>query len=296
MWAGLRRPLDPVPAVVALLGISGAAARQLVSVALATSDEAEALLDAVPHVVRSLAVSTLVTAMRCVGEVRGAVLWSETMAARSASPGAGEVFVCASTAKAFDTAENQVLVQALLRVRNAADAADGGGAFASDDPEVRRARHNGARATRFLDHRTLLGVGRTKIDGRQLRRARAGTRRRTYEPAVAMIERAAEAVSVEHLLPLCDARTAAQHDVLAALARGLALPSWMAKDEEVVAGPVRYAHPRGRHGESGRHGIMVGQLLIDVPGRRDGDADVDVIVESPGDIAAAVARARREMS
>ena len=234
VWDALRRPLDPVPALDALFGLSHSSARQLVGTVLATSDEAETLLDGLPQVVRSLAVATSITAMRCVGEVRGAVLWSETLAARSASPGAQEVFICASASKAFDTAENQVLVRALTIVRDSA--------AHSDDPH---ARHNGGRAIRFLDHRTLAGVGRTKMDGRRLRRARAGTRRHTYEPAVAMIERSAEPLAYAHLAPLVDEATAADHDELARLATVLALPRWVVSHGALVGGSVRYRHGEG---------------------------------------------------
>src|SRR5206468_3237831 len=163
----------------ALFGVSPAVTRHMVGVVIATSPEAERLLEAMPNVVRSVAVSTTMRPRRCLGEVRGPVLWSETNAARAASASAGDVFICASPVKAFDTEENQVLVHVLTAIRDAARDADGPGGHAHDDPAARRWRHNGARALRFLEHRTLVDVTRGRPSGRAVRRARAGSRRRT---------------------------------------------------------------------------------------------------------------------
>src|SRR5690606_2786120 len=87
LWRRLALPVEPLEAAEALLGLRQGNARQLLAVAMATSREAEALLDGVPTVLRSLQVSTTKKPIRCEGEIRGPVMWSETMAARSASPG-----------------------------------------------------------------------------------------------------------------------------------------------------------------------------------------------------------------
>ena len=51
--------------------------------------------------------------IRSRGEVRGPVLWSETMSARPPSFGDPDLFVCTSPQRDYDTAENRVLVRAL---------------------------------------------------------------------------------------------------------------------------------------------------------------------------------------
>ena len=72
-----------------------------------------------PTIVRSMAIATTDRAERCVGEIRGPVLWGETMSARSASAGDPGLFVCATTTKAYDTDENRVLKAALAVVHRA---------------------------------------------------------------------------------------------------------------------------------------------------------------------------------
>src|ERR1700704_4466723 len=99
LWRRLVRPFDAASAVEALTGLHSTNARQLVGMHLATSPEADTLLDRMHETVRSLSIATTSSPMRCEGEVRGPILWSETMAARSSSPGAGNAFVCASTPK-----------------------------------------------------------------------------------------------------------------------------------------------------------------------------------------------------
>jgi hypothetical protein len=273
VWARLRRPLDLEPAFDALFGLAPGFTRHMVGVAVATSPEADHLLDAMPQLVRSLAVSTTMKPTRCNGEIRGPVLWSETMAARAASAGASGVFVCASPVKAFDTEENRVLVAALSAIRVAGTRAESSGQ--ADEDAVRRARFNADRALRFLDHRTLVDVTRGPLDGRALRRARAGSRRHTYQPAVEMLEFLAEPLTLEDMRPWLDPRTSAQHDVLAGLVsgleeRGVAMPRLLAEPAGLRAGPVVYRHAR-RHAdgaaETDTGGIVVGPLLVDVPSR-----------------------------
>ena len=135
----LGRPYDPVRVVAALLGLPARVARQVIGASVATSPEAEALLEAMPHIVRSLAIATTDRPERCYGELRGPVLWSETMGARSASAGDPGLFVCSTTTKAFDTDENRVLKAALAAIRRAGADADHGPE--SQHPElIKRAR------------------------------------------------------------------------------------------------------------------------------------------------------------
>ena len=248
LWERLARPLDSAAAAEAVLGLPGTAARQLVGAMLATTDEAETLLERMPFIVRSLTVSTVTKAQRCHGEIRGPVLWSETMGARSASAGDTGLFVCARPEKFFDTPENQLLVAALWAIRDAGRAAEAGGSGDYDDDLLRRARQNGHRATHFLEHRALAEVSRTRPTGRAQRRARAGARRRTYGPALAMLACVAEPLTPGQVALYADKRTAGQHDLLlltllAVAARGVDLPRLRVGHGELHAGPVRFLHP-----------------------------------------------------
>lgn len=265
----LGRPYDPTKVTAALLGLPNRVARQLVGAVLATSDEAEDLLDAMPTIVRSMAIATTDRPERCMGELRGPVLWAETMSARSASAGDPGLFVCATTTKAYDTDENRILKAALDTVHRAAHHAEHGMDSRADDV-LRRARHNGQHAARLLEHQTLAQVPVVRPTGRALRRTRAGTRRNTYHPALALLRRAAEPMSADHLNAFADERTSAQHDLLAATLMRLELvtgaPVVLRSDRGAIAGgPLTYHHPARHDDLDHLDGITIGGVLLDVP-------------------------------
>jgi hypothetical protein len=287
----LARPYDPEKVTAALLGLSARVARQLVGAVLATSEEAEDLLDAMPTIVRSMAIATTDRPERCMGELRGPVLWAETMSARSASAGDPGLFVCATTTKAYDTDENRVLKAALHAVQRAARHAEHGMDRHADDV-LKRARHNGQHATRLLEHQTLTQVPVVRPTARALRRTRAGSRRHTYRPALALLRRAAEPMVADHLNAYADARTRAQHDLLAATIERIEARQGtrmvLRTDRGGVAGgPLTYHHPnRGEGG--GVEGITIDSrfldVLLDVP-------PVDPVIELDAARAALEARA-----
>ena len=280
----LARPYEPDRVTAALLGVPTRVARQLVGSVLATSDEAEHLLHSMPTIVRSLSIATTDQPERCIGEIRGPVLWGETMSARSASAGDPGLFVCATTTKAYDTDENRVLKAALAAVQRAGHNVEH---IADGYPEelLRRARHNSHTASRFLDHQTLMQVPVVRPSGRSLRRTRAGSRRHTYDPALQLLRRAGEPVREEHLSALADERTTAQHDLLAATLQRVDEVTGTSAELRtdrggLTAGPVTFHHV-GRTGEGGHvDGITIADVLLDVPDPLHGDltaarADLD---------------------
>lgn len=202
------------------------------------------------------------------GELRGPVLWAETMSARSASAGDPGLFVCATTTKAYDTDENRVLKAALHAVHRAAHQADH--SADSHNEVVRRARHNGQSAARLLEHQTLAQVPVVRPTGRALRRTRAGSRRHTYHPALALLRRALEPMGINHLNAFADERTRAQHDLFAAT-----IQRWeeatggrviLRSDRGGISGgPLTYHHPGRRDDHDHVDGITVDGVLLDVP-------------------------------
>lgn len=247
--ARLARPYEPARTTAALLGLPPRAARQLVGAVLATCDEAEDLLDAMPRIVRSLSIATTDRPQRCHGELRGPVLWSETMSARSASAGDPGLFVCSTTTKAYDTDENRVLKAALATIARAGRDATHGLDLHGDEV-LRRARHNEHRARHLLEHRTLSAVPVARITGRAMRRTRAGSRRHTYQPAVAFVVRSHEPLRAIHLQSYAPRATQADHDLLAAAlaaldARADHIMSLRTMHGSLVAGPIRYEHLGG---------------------------------------------------
>jgi len=265
----LARPYDPERVTAALLGLPNRVARQLVGAVLATSDEAEDLLEAMPAIVRSMAIATTDRAERCMGELRGPVLWAETMSARSASAGDPGLFVCATTTKAYDTDENRVLKAALDAIRRAARNAEHGMDSHADDV-VRRARHNGQHSAHLMEHQTLAQVPVVRPTGRALRRTRAGSRRHTYRPALALLRRAAEPMGADHLRAFADERTTGQLDLLGAVVERVeqvtGAPLVLRSDRgAITGGPITFHHPDRDDDAHPGHGITVGGLLVTDP-------------------------------
>lgn len=270
LWSMLRRPFDLAEVVDAALGLPEATVDQLIGSRLATCPESERLLHRMPVISRALATTVSSRPERCVGELRGPVLWSETTAARGASAGAPDVYVCSVPRRDYDLEENRVLVAALVAIRDAGRAADLLPADAYDDETLRHARSNGHRATRWLQSAQLAKVPRTRPTGREIRRVRAGTRRSTYLPALRVLEEAYEPLSADELAPYCDRRTSAQHRLLVQLVdalerRGTLIPHFRANRGGLRAGPIEYYHPRVRGERDRVHGILVNDVLIDVP-------------------------------
>lgn len=274
LWSRLARPYEMVPTVAAVIGLPIRSVAQLVGVAVATSPEAQALLETFPKTIRSLATSVHSQAERCIGSLRGPVLWSETMSARSASFGDPDLFVCAAPSRAYDIDENHVLTYALAEVKEAARVAvEAAGEGSGDSAALRQVRHNGAEAARFLDHPSLRDVSHRKPRARAIKRTRSGKHRKWYAAALRMVERATTPLTAADVRGWCDERTRAQHHVLMGVVNRLErsgtvrLPEFRAERGALYAGPVQYSHPTFLGDRSTASGVIVGQLLIDVPDR-----------------------------
>lgn len=275
IWDRFTAPFDAAEAIDALVGPTQGASRQVVGAVIATSDEAHSLLTQMPQAVRSLAISTTVRAERCVGQVRGPILWSETAAAQSAAAGDMGILVCSLPQKEYDTPQNQVLVAALSSVHRAAHAVDGGVPEVLAEAIVHEARVNGGRAKHYLDHRALSGISAKSPSGRDLLRTRSGNRRRTYEGAVAMLARAGRPLDGERadglLAPLVDVASATEHRVLAALlsraeARGHGPIGLRLEHGAVEGGRIVYRNHRHASADGAPAGIFVGEVRVDCGG------------------------------
>jgi hypothetical protein len=272
IWSRLARPFSTPETVEAVLGLPPKVVRQYAGALTATSEEAVALVDAMPRAIRSLATSMEANAVRCRGELRGPILWSETMSARASSNGDEDLFVCAAPGRAYDITENRVLVAALDSIRNASDEAQAISEDAYDDVHLRWARRMGDRAKSYLNHPSLRSVARERPSGRAIKRTRSGKSHKTYQPALEMLERADHPLGPRTLAGFVDQRTRAQHAVLMGLvdaleSGGSRLPDFRAENGALYAGPLQYHHPRKRGSTTRVSGILLGTLLIDVPDR-----------------------------
>jgi hypothetical protein len=273
LWERLARPFDPATTAEALFGLPSEVVAQLVGVLVATCDEAQALIDSMPSTLRKLKTSIGTNSERCVGELRGPVQWSETMAAQASSLGNTDVFVCASPHRAYDIEQNQVLVAALRAVVAAGHASESPEEHVEGDDGLDRARDNARSARRYLDHRALNQV---RLDGKPSRRAlnrtRGGKSNQIYGPALAMLARVEDPITLAELMPYCDRRTRWQHELVARViheleSRGLRMPALRAESGSLFAGPVEYRHPRRRGDRHHLHGVIIGDLLVDIPER-----------------------------
>src|SRR5690606_22575866 len=189
IWARLGRPFNTPETLEAIFGLPQKVVRQYVGTLIATSPEADLLVENMPKTIRSLATSMESHAQRLRGELRGPVLWSETMSARASSNGAEDLFVCATPARAYDITENPVLVSALTGVWEAARDAQLISEDTYDDATLRQARSLGERAKTYLNHPSLRSVTVERPSGRALKRTRSGKSRKSYEPALLMLGR-----------------------------------------------------------------------------------------------------------
>lgn len=247
LWDLLATPVDSIAAASALLGLSRRTTEALASAVVATSAQTVALLTTMPRLLRSLSVATATRPARCVGEVRGPILWSETMSARAATGGDTDVLVCAIPQRAYDTAENRVLVAALHQIVDAARTVERHLGGTGD--QGRAARRLTGLARRYLDHRTLSPLPRRRPHHREISRVRASRRARTYAPALAVLDRVALGLHPRDLAEVVDDASAARHALLVELvtqlrARGDDVPPLRVRHQGLVAGPVSYRHER----------------------------------------------------
>jgi hypothetical protein len=167
--------------------------------------------------------------------------------------------------------ENRVLVSALVAVRDAARAAVVNVPEQHQQSASSRAiKRNGNDAGRFAQHPSLQRVSRDRPTARAIKRTRSGKKARTYHAAIQVLDRVANPLSREDVRHWCDQRTLAQIRVLMGVVERLErggdqLPPFRSEPGMLVAGRVEYHHARLLGDTRSLSGIVVGDLLIDVP-------------------------------
>jgi len=269
IWRRLNRPFNLVHAVPALTGFPAAHVADLVTLHLAVSSEAEALLAGTPRMLRTLASSTTTEIGGSRGDIRGPIQWAETLNARANSFGAEDVFVCATPRRDHDVSENRALVAALGQIARAGRVLSSESVVHFEPEQLDRIAANAATARSLLRSPRLAGVSRGQFGTRELHKITIGRRSEQYREAIRMLQRRIEPLRGAELHQLCDHKTIAQHHalvlVMAALQRrGFAVPHFRAVSGELTAGLLCYRN--WRHAtSSGNHGILVNQVLVDAP-------------------------------
>lgn len=254
----------PVPAVVpALFGLPPSVVGDLGALLMGRSAEAALILATTPRLLRNMAQGTSVELERCVHEVRGQVSWSETLQAWGNTFGDTDVYICRTPRRDRDLAENRVLAFALLCISRAAFSLDSEAAREFHPRTLEEVAENAATARMFLNHPMLAGVSKSLPSAAERRKTRQSKRAPDYAPSLAMADLRRQPFHPKAMGALCDWRTAAQHEVLAYLIARLgpnALAGLRASDER-----VRSRHLEYRHWSTSDSGIVVGDLLLDVP-------------------------------
>jgi len=249
LWRRRARGVHATSYAAALIGDDVGALTDAVSITLAASPEAAALLDGMEFRVRTLPTTVHTSAERCVNSVRGPILWSETITARANAFGNDDVFVCATTSRSFDTVENRVLAGALEAIARAGRALHGPTGQKVPANAVEQIASAAEEAANWRQHPRLAGIRAGRLSGRDMARLRGGHRLVRMADVLAIRERAAEPFVSEDVIGLSDQWTRRYHafalHVLDVLGTSVPLPpTFSLSDEGLWCGPVSWRHPK----------------------------------------------------
>lgn len=250
LWTRRAPSAGSAAHAIALFGTDRSRVGDAGCVAAAASPAAQALLDEMGIRVATLQSTLVTTPQRCVGSVRGPILWAATVSARSSAAGSHEVVVCATTRRSFDTPENRLLVAVLDRLARARQVIESSGAGLDiERAEEARILEVARRAQVWRRHPRLADLRGTRPTARELAGLRAGRHRQRVEALLALHRRSSCPAPDADPLGLVDAWTARYHGfvlhVLDVLAPTVELPEVLsAHGSELHCGPVTWRHPR----------------------------------------------------
>ena len=252
LWRRRARGSHAIAYAAALIGDDIATLTDAVSISLAASEEASRLLDGMELRIRTLPTTVETHPERCIYSVRGPILWSETLTARSSAAGE-DVFVCSTTARSFDTVENRILASALDAIARAGRALRGPTGDKVKGTEAERIAGIAAEAASWRAHPRLEGVKGGRLSSRDMARLRGGHRMSRMAPVLAVRARVAEPFVAEDLEGLADPWTRAYHrhvvTVLDALTRRVQLPADSScSDGGIWSGVASWRHPNALGG------------------------------------------------
>jgi hypothetical protein len=253
LWTRRARGVPAVAYAAALIGGDVGTLTDALSITLAASPEAAALLDGMELRIRTLPTGVDTHPERCIYSVRGPIMWSETITARANALGNEDVFVCSLTGRSFDTVENRVLVAALEAIARADRALRGPTGAKVPADEAARIAATAQEAARWRAHPRLSGVHGGRLSGRDMARLRGGHRMARLANVLAIRARVAEPFVAEDLVGLSDPWTRDIHafvvHVLEVLSRSVRLPeTFSVSDGGLWCGSVSWRHPEASGG------------------------------------------------
>ncbi len=245
LWAKRDRRVPAVAAAHAFTGLPAAMLEQASRISFAASAEFEALLTAMGAMVRELPSVLVGDSQRCVHEVRGPVIWSETIAARGNSFGDDDVFVCSTVRRSYDCVENQLLCWLLQRAGLAIKASRSAMGVHLDPGERRRIEESAAEARRWRAVPRLRGVTPRRPTHRETARLRSPLRDNANTTLlVDALGRAQQPFSGSDVRALCDAATLRGHARFLSEVRMRAGDDYLVRcpNGAITAGGIAWSH------------------------------------------------------
>lgn len=249
-----------------LCGVPAAELADLAELSIARSAEARRFLAHMEGTVRLLQSTTSMRSERCVGHVRGPILWSETVTAWSSGLGSEDVFVCIAPVRDYDRAENRVVAWLLHRLSRARIHLDTAASMRFEEAAREEIAHVADEARRWSRHRHLRDLPRRQPRTADLRKARATRHRAAYEAAFDLADRVAEPFAPDEADDLLDdlgrARLRAFLWIIEAVEdAGGRLPPLHVAGRALGTGRLVFRHPR--HFPAEEAGIDVAGILVD---------------------------------
>ncbi|MGI9577095.1 MAG: hypothetical protein ACR2OH_02725 [Microthrixaceae bacterium] len=248
LWDRRDRRVPAVAAAAALTGVSATLLRDAAKVSFTASVECEAILSSMTERERSLPMQLDSVLERCVHEVRGPVIWSETMTARANAFGDEDVFVCATVRKGYDAPQNQLLVWILSEAAHSFKAVRGPLGEFMVAGDRRRVEEMAINARKWRQSSRLSSVAPRRPGTREMQRMRTGRHGEQVEPLLTARRRLLQPFSAQDIEDLTDERTTILHtgvlEVFDAVSEAVGLEMVVEFDSGAMrVGPVAFRHP-----------------------------------------------------
>lgn len=268
LWDRRDRRVPAVAAAAAITGVPSAMLRDAAKVSFTASVECEAILTSMDERVRALPMQLTSVLERCVHEVRGPVIWSETMTARANAFGDEDVFVCATVRKGYDAPQNHLLVWLLSEAAHSFKAVRGPVGEYMIAGDRRRIEEVAITARKWRQSPRLLAVSPRRPSTREIQRMRTGRHGEQVEPLLTARRRLLQPFAAQDIEELTDERTAILHtgvlEVFEAVSQAAGFEMVIGFDSGAICiGPVSFRHPDSR-GSAPRGLSVAGQLVTDL--------------------------------
>lgn len=268
LWDRRDRRVPAVAAAAAITGVPSAVLRDAAKVSFTASVECESILTSMDERVRVLPMQLNSALERCVHEVRGPVIWSETMTARANAFGDEDVFVCATVRKGYDDPQNRLLVWLLGEAAHSFKAVRGPVGDYMTAGDRRRIEEVAITARKWRQSPRLLAVSPRRPTTREIQRMRTGRHGEQVEPLLIARRRLLQPFAAQDIEELTDERTAIMHtgvlEVFEAVSRAAGFELVVGFDSGAIClGPVSFRHPDSR-GTAPRGLSVAGQMVGDL--------------------------------